>query len=42
MITRPMFPVGLAVWLARRFEQPDPRAVTRALLGTMGTSRVKG
>jgi hypothetical protein len=42
MITRPMFPVGLAVWLARRFEQRDPRAVTRALLGTMGTSRVKG
>lgn len=42
MITRPIFPVGLAVWLARRFEEHDPRAVTRALLGTKGTSRVPG
>ena len=41
MITRPMFPMGWAVWLARRFEQRDPRAVTRVLLGTMGTSPVR-
>jgi hypothetical protein len=40
MLTRPMFPVGVAVWLARRFEQRDPRAVTRTLLGSGGTSRV--
>lgn len=33
MITRPVFPLGMAVWLARRFEQHDPRAVTRTLLG---------
>jgi Family of unknown function (DUF5995) len=38
MITRPVFPVGLAVWLARRFERRDPRAVTRALLGARGLS----
>jgi hypothetical protein len=41
MITRPTFPAGFALWLARRFEERDPRAVTRALLGTMGTSQVK-
>lgn len=41
MLTRPMFPVGLAVWLARRFELRDPRAVTRTLLGTSGTHPVK-
>jgi hypothetical protein len=34
LITRPVFPLGAAVWLARRVEQRDPRAVTRALLGT--------
>jgi hypothetical protein len=34
LITRPGLPVGVAVWLARRFEQRKPRAVTRALLGT--------
>jgi len=34
LITRPAWPVGAAVWVARRFEQRDPRAVTRALLGT--------
>jgi hypothetical protein len=34
LITRPGLPVGVAVWLARRFEQRDPRAVTRALLGS--------
>jgi Family of unknown function (DUF5995) len=33
LITTPVFPLGLMVWLARRFEQRDPRAVTRALLG---------
>jgi Family of unknown function (DUF5995) len=33
LITRPVFPLGLLVWLARRFEQRDPRTVTRALLG---------
>jgi hypothetical protein len=33
LVTRPVFPLGLLVWLARRFEQHDPRAVTRALLG---------
>ena len=33
LITRPMFPLGVAVWLARRVEQRDARAVTRALLG---------
>jgi hypothetical protein len=33
LITRPGLPVGMAVWLARRFEQRDPRKVTRALLG---------
>jgi Family of unknown function (DUF5995) len=37
LVTQPVFPVGLAVWLARRFEQRDPRAVTRMLLGTGGT-----
>jgi hypothetical protein len=40
LITRPAFPVGLAVWMARRFEQRDPRAVTRTLLGTGGTQAV--
>jgi hypothetical protein len=34
LITRPVWPVGGAVWLARRFERRDPRAVTLALLGT--------
>jgi len=34
LITRPVCPVALAAWLARRFEQRDPRAVTRTLLGT--------
>jgi len=33
LITRPVWPVGMAVWLARRVEQRDPRVVTRALLG---------
>jgi hypothetical protein len=33
LITRPVWPVGIAFWLARRFEQRDPRTVTRALLG---------
>jgi len=28
-----MVPGGVAVWLARRVEQRDARAVTRALLG---------
>ena len=40
MITRPTFPAGFAVRLARRFEERDPRAVTRALLGTRRTSPV--
>ena len=31
LITRPICPVGLAAWLARRCEQRDPRTVTRAL-----------
>jgi hypothetical protein len=39
LITRPVCPVGLAAWVARRFEQRDPQAVTRALLGTGGTTR---
>jgi Family of unknown function (DUF5995) len=34
LITRPVFPLGVAVWLARRVEQRDAAAVTRALLGT--------
>jgi len=42
MITRPVFPLGLAVWLARRFEERDPRVVTRTLLGTRRRSRVPG
>ena len=42
MVTRPIFPLGLAVRLARRFEQRDPRAVTRRLLGTRDRSRVPG
>jgi hypothetical protein len=42
LVTRPIFPLGLAVWLARRFEQRDPRTVTRTLLGTRGRSRVPG
>jgi len=33
LITRPVWPIGMAVWLARRLEKRDPRAVTRALLG---------
>jgi hypothetical protein len=33
LITQPIFPLDLVVWLARRFEQRDPRTVTRALLG---------
>ena len=40
LITRPICPVGLAAWLARRFEQRDPRAVTRAMLGTRDTNPV--
>jgi hypothetical protein len=42
MVTRPMFPMGLALWLARRFEQQDPRTVTRTLLSTEANSRVRG
>ena len=34
LITRPVFPLGVAVWLARRVEQRDAAAVTQALLGT--------
>jgi hypothetical protein len=41
LVTRPGLPVGPAVWLARRFEQRDPRAVTRALLGAAGARPVK-
>jgi hypothetical protein len=33
LITRPVFPLDLVVWLARRFELHDARTVTRALLG---------
>ncbi len=33
LITRPVFPVGLVVPFARRFEQHDPRVVTTELLG---------
>ena len=33
LITRPAFPVNALAALARRLEQRDPRAVTRALLG---------
>jgi len=33
LITRPVWPARLALRLARRFEQRDPRTVTRALLG---------
>ena len=33
LITRPVFPLGLGVWLARRFEQHDAATVTRTLLG---------
>ena len=33
LITRPVFPLGLAVWLVRRFEQHDAPTVTRVLLG---------
>jgi Family of unknown function (DUF5995) len=40
LVTRPALPVGLAVWLARRFEQRDARAVTRALLGVPGARPV--
>lgn len=42
MITRPVFPLGLAVWLARRFEQHDARAITRTLLGVETGSHVRG
>jgi len=42
MVTRPMFPMGLALWLARRFEQQDPRTVTRTLLSTEANSHVRG
>lgn len=41
LITRPICPVGLAAWLARRCEHRDPRAVTGALLGTRETTRVR-
>ena len=41
MLTRPIFPVGLVVWLARRCEQRDPRVVTRTLLGLSGPQPVK-
>jgi hypothetical protein len=41
LVTRPVFPLGLAVRLARWFEHQDPRAVTRTLLGTQGTNRVR-
>ena len=41
LITRPICPVGLAAWLARRFEQRDPRVVTTAMLGTRETNRVR-
>jgi Family of unknown function (DUF5995) len=41
MVTRPIFPLGLVVWLARRFEQRDPRGVTRTLLGAEGRSRIR-
>ena len=41
LVTRPVFPVGLAVWLARRCEQRDPPAVTRMLLGTGGAQAVR-
>jgi hypothetical protein len=34
LITRPVLPMNLVVWLARRFEQHDPRLVTQRLLGT--------
>ena len=34
LITRPVFPLGLAVWLARLFESHDPATVTRTLLGS--------
>jgi hypothetical protein len=33
LITRPVFPLGVGVWLARRFELHDPATVTRTLLG---------
>jgi hypothetical protein len=33
LITEPMFPLDLARWLARRFEQHDCATVTRILLG---------
>ena len=35
LVTRPTFPVSLLVPLARRLEQRDPVAVTRALLGPL-------
>jgi hypothetical protein len=38
MVTRPGLPVALPVWLARRFEERDPKAVTRALLHRTRTS----
>src|SRR5262245_15303889 len=33
LITRPVFPLGLGVWVARRFELHDAATVTRTLLG---------
>jgi Family of unknown function (DUF5995) len=33
LTTEPLFPLDLAVWVARRFELHDAAAVTRALLG---------
>jgi hypothetical protein len=33
LITRPVFPLGVVVWLARHLELHDARTVTRALLG---------
>jgi hypothetical protein len=41
LITRPVFPVRLAVSVARRFEQRDSRTVTQVLLGTSGPSMLR-
>lgn len=35
LVTRPAKPFGWLVWLARRLEADDPRAVTRRLLGEL-------
>ena len=37
LVARPACPVRLAAWLARRLEERDPRAVTRALLGPLAS-----